>query len=233
MNMINRVRLAIFISSLAGMLQTAPAIAQQWPQKPVKIIVSFPPGTPGDVTVRAIQERMSAALGQPVVIENRPGAGGNIGAEAASNSAADGYTILEGPDTIMTVNPQIYGKLNFRPDNFVPVTMLNPVIQMLACHPSIGVKTVSELITLARASNMNYASGGAGVPGHLAMEMFLFATGLKMTHIPYKGPAPAAQDLLAGQVPCAFLVSAVVAPHVKAGRLIGLGLRIELSELRC
>ena len=202
---------------------TAPAVAQQWPQKPIKIVVAFPPGTPGDITLRGINDKLGTALGQPVVIENRPGAGGNIGAEAVGNSAPDGYTLLQGPDSIMTINPQIYGNTGFRPENMTAVTTLVPGVQMLSCHPSVGVKTVQELITIARIKPMNYASGGAGVPGHLAMEMFLSAAGIKMTHIPYKGPSPAVQDLLAGQVSCAFLTSGVVAPMIKAGKLVGLG----------
>lgn len=220
---ITRTRIWASLLAISFAAISMAAQAQQWPQKPVRIVVAFPPGTAGDITVRGISDKLSTALGQPVVIENRPGAGGNIGAEVVANSAADGYVILEGPDTIMTVNPQIYGKTGFRPENMVPVTTLIPVVQMLACHPSVGVKSVQELIAMARAKPMNYASGGAGVPGHLAMELFLSSAGISMTHVPYKGPAAAIQDLLAGQVPCAFLVSAVVAPMVKAGKLIGLG----------
>lgn len=217
-------RNAIALATLmAASIVAVPAFAQQWPAKTVKIVVAFPPGTPGDIIMRSISERVGSAIGQSVVIENRPGAGGNIGSEAVANAAPDGYTVLEGPDTMMTVNPQIYTKLNFNPDNLIPVITVNPVVQMLACHPSVGVKSVQELIALARSKPMNYASGGPGVPGHLAMEMFNAASGLSMTHIPYKGPAPAVQDLLAGQVPCAFLVSNVVAPHVKSGKLTGLG----------
>ena len=217
-------RNAIALATLmAASVVAVPAFAQQWPAKTVKIVVAFPPGTPGDVIMRSISERVGSAVGQSIVIENRPGAGGNIGSEAVANAAPDGYTVLEGPDTMMTVNPQIYTKLNFNPDNLIPVITVNPVVQMLACHPSLGVKSVQELIALARSKPMNYASGGPGVPGHLAMEMFNAASGLSMTHIPYKGPGPAVQDLLAGQVPCAFLVSAVVAPHVKSGKLTGLG----------
>ena len=216
------------IAALAAVtaLCLAPGVMAQgpaWPAKPLRVVVSFPPGTAGDIVIRGISERVGSALGQPVVVENRPGAGGNIGAEVVANGPSDGHVILEGPDTIMTINPQIYSKTGFKPENMVAVTTLIPVVQMLACHPSVGVKSVPELITMARAKPMNYASGGAGVPGHLAMEMFLSAAGISMTHVPYKGPAAAIQDLLAGQVPCAFLVSNVVAPMVKAGKLVGLG----------
>lgn len=204
---------------------TSSVYAQTWPTRAVRVVVSFPPGTPGDVTVRHLSASVGAALGQPLVIENRPGAGGNVGTEVVANSAPDGYTLLEGPDTIFSVNPLVYGKLNYKPSSLVPLTTLVTFSQMLVCHPSVGVKTVAELTALARAkNNLAYASGGAGVPGHLVMEMYLAAAGIQMTHVPYKGPGPAAQDLLAGQVACAFLVTNAVAPHVKAGRLIGLAM---------
>lgn len=218
---------AYFLSGIAiasALTFASQTHAQTWPTRPVRMVVSFPPGTPGDVTLRTIGERVGNGLGQAMVVENKPGAGGNIGAETVANATPDGYTVLEGPDTIFSINPLVYGKLNFNPDSLVPLTTLVTFSQMLVCHPSVGVKTVAELTALAKNKSLNYASGGVGVPGHLVMEMYLAASGTQMVHVPYKGPAPAAQDLLAGQVACAFLVTNAVAPHVKAGRLTGLAM---------
>jgi tripartite-type tricarboxylate transporter receptor subunit TctC len=196
--------------------------AQGYPNKPIRVIVAFPPGAPHDVIVRLMSDRLVAALKQPLVIENRPGAGGNIAAEYVAKSPADGYTLLATIDTVVTVNPHIYKKLAFRADSdLVPVIYLANTAQTLVCHPSVPAKTLTEFIAHAKANSINYASGGPGVPGHIAMELFLTATGLKMTHVPYKGPAAAMQDVLAGQVPCGFLSTPVVMPHVKTGKLIG------------
>jgi tripartite-type tricarboxylate transporter receptor subunit TctC len=159
-----------------------------------------------------------------MVVDNKPGAGGNIGAEIVANSPNDGYTVLEAPDTVFTINPLVYAKLNYKPESLVPLTALVTFSQMLVCHPSVGVKSVAELTALAKTKSLSYASGGVGVPGHLVMEMYLAAASIQMTHVPYKGPAPAAQDLISGQVACAFLVTNAVAPHVKSGRLVGLAM---------
>ncbi|WP_137894633.1 tripartite tricarboxylate transporter substrate binding protein [Ramlibacter sp. 2FC] len=214
---------AICVAALAlPPLQATAQAPAAWPQKPIKVTVAFPPGTPGDMLVRGMGGPLGNALGQAVVVENKPGAGGNVGTQAVLNTQADGYNVLTGPDTILTVNPQIYTKLSFAPENVVPVTTLGSINLMLACHPSVGVKTVAELTALAKTKQLNYASGGAGVPGHLAIEMYLAQAGIHMTHVPYRGPAPATADLLAGQVGCAFLVTNQIVPHVKSGKLVGL-----------
>lgn len=205
------------LACIFAQAQTAP-----WPNRAIKAVVAYPPGTPGDVTLRLIAERVGAALGQPLIVDNKPGVAGNIGAEIVANSTPDGYTLLESPDATFTINPLIYPKLNFKPDNIVPLTTLVTFSQMLVCHPSVPARTVADLRTYAKTTAISYASGGVGSPGHLVMEMFLAATGTTMNHVPYKGPVPAAQDLLSGQVGCAFLVTNAVAPHVKAGRLVGL-----------
>lgn len=129
---------------------------------------------------------------------------------------------MNAPDTIVTVNPKIYSKQGFNPEQLLPVTTLGTINLMLACHPSLGVRTVAELSALAKARPISYGSGGPGVPGHLAIEMYLNLAGINMMHVPYKGPAPATVDLLAGQVGCAFLVTHQIAPHVKSGKLVGL-----------
>jgi tripartite-type tricarboxylate transporter receptor subunit TctC len=207
------------LACTAAALATA---AQAWPDKPVRLLVAFPPGAPGDVVARLVQPALQRALGQTVVVDNKSGAGGNIGAQEVAR-ATDGHTFLVGPDTMLTVNPHVYGKLTFSPtEDLVPVTYLVRFNQMLVCHPSAGAKSLRELTALARQQKVPYASGGPGVPGHLAMEMLLAATGVEMAHVPYRGPAPAAQDVLGGSVPCGFLAAPVVAPFVRDGKLVGL-----------
>ncbi|VTU41628.1 Bug family tripartite tricarboxylate transporter substrate binding protein [Variovorax sp. RA8] len=213
------------IKGMAAVAVTAISLAagaQAWPTKPVKLLVSFPPGAPGDIVARLLQPQLQQALGQPVIVDNRPGAGGNIGALEVAR-ATDGHTFLVGPDTMLTVNPHLYRKLAFKPiEDLVPVTYLARFNQLLACHPSAGVKSLSEFTALAKKAPFNYASGGPGVPGHLAMELLMSETGATLNHVPYRGPAPATQDLLGGVVPCGFLATPVVGPHVRAGKLVAL-----------
>lgn len=209
--------LGVGVSVMAGS-----AMAQTWPQKPVRLVVSFPAGAPGDTIARLIQPELQKELGQPVVVENRPGAGGNIGAQEVARST-DQHTFLVGPDTMFTINPHVYKKMGFSPlDDLKPLTLLASFNQMLACHPSVGVKTLSGFVAKAKSQAMNYASGGPGVPGHMAMEMLMAETQLRMDHVPYKGPAPAMQDVLAGQVPCGFLAAPAVGPQAKGGKLTAL-----------
>jgi tripartite-type tricarboxylate transporter receptor subunit TctC len=196
--------------------------AASWPQRPIRIVVPHPPGGPSDLIARTVLERLNATLKQPVILENRAGAGGNIGAQEAARSAADGYTWMLGTDTIVTVNPHVYRNMPFKPEDFKPVAILSQFGQTLVCHPSVGVKTLQELITKAKAQPMAYASGGPGVPGHLSMELLQYMGGFDMRHVPYKGPAPAAQDVLSGQVPCGLLAGPTVLPHVRAGKLVPL-----------
>jgi len=212
-------RLRLLSTLLFLCLPTA-ALAQDWPTKPIRVVINFPPGGPSEILTRLVGERLLPTLGQPLVIENKPGASGNIGAEAVAKAAADGYTFGVTPDTLYTVNPLVYQKMAFRPSaDLVPVILLGSFSQMLVCNPSLPVKTLRELIELAKGGKLAYASGGAGVPGHLASELLLSMTGVSMLHVPYKGPAPATADVVAGQVPCGFLATPTVLPHVKAGKL--------------
>lgn len=204
---------ALLVSASASLANDA------WPAKPVRFVVSFPPGTPGDQIIRVIQPGLQQALGQPVVVENRPGAGGNIGMQEVVRST-DGHTALVGPDTMLTINPHLYKKLTYKPiEDLMPVTLLATTNQMLVCHPSVAVRNLSDLIELSRKEPMSYASGGAGVPGHMAMELLLTTTKGRMTHVPYRGPAPAMQDIMGNTVPCGFLASSTVSPIVKDGKL--------------
>lgn len=219
---ITRRLLPLLLASLAGGL-TAPAWAQAaWPERPVRIVLPFPPGGPSDMVIRLAAERMQTALRQPIVIDNKPGAGGNLGAAEVARAAPDGYTWLWGTDTLVTVNPHVYKSLGFAPEALAPVTIGTAFSQTLVCHPSVGVKTLAELVAKARATKMSYASGGAGVPGHLSMELLQSMAGFDMTHVPYKGPAPAMQDVMGGQVPCGLLAGPTVLPQVRAGKLVAL-----------
>ncbi|MEO8527008.1 MAG: tripartite tricarboxylate transporter substrate binding protein [Caldimonas sp.] len=199
------------------------ALAQTaWPDKPIRVIVPLPPGGPSDIVLRSAAEKMQASLKQPIVIENKPGAAGNVGAAEAARAAPDGYTWLWTTDTLLTVNPHVYPKLNFKPEDLQPAMRASSFSQTLVCNPAVGVKSLAELVKRARQQPMNYASGGAGSPGHLSTELFKSVAGIEMTHVPYKGPAPAMQDMLGGQVECGFLAGPTVLPMVRAGKLVAL-----------
>lgn len=200
----------------------APASAQTWPDKPIKVVLPFPPGGPSDIVMRLAAEKMQLALKQPIVIENKPGAGGNLGTAEVARAAPDGHTWLWITDTVMTVNPHVYKNLGFKPEALMPVTVGTSFNQTLVCNPAVGVKTLAELVAKAKADKLSYASGGAGVPGHLAMELLQSMAGFDMTHVPYKGPAPAMQDVVGGQVACGFLAGPTVLPQVRAGKLVAL-----------
>lgn len=207
-------------AALLALAAGAFAQGATWPTRPVKILVGSPPGGPSDITARLFAELLGKRASQPVIVENRPGAGNNLAAGVAAKAEPDGHTLVLSPDTVLTVNPLVYGNQGFdaRTD-LVNVSVLASFSQMLVCHPSTGVKSVADLVAKARTSNMTYASGGPGVPGHLASEMFLQTAGVKMQHVPYRGPAPGTQAVLAGEVNCGFLATPTVLPHVKAGKL--------------
>ena len=199
--------------------QTASAAA--WPDHPIRVVLPFPPGGPSDIVMRLSAEKMQAVLKQPIVIDNKPGAGGNLGSAEVARAPADGYTWLFGPDSLVTVNPHVYKQMSFKVEQLLPVTIATQFNQTLVCNPALGVKTVAELIAKAKAESLSYASGGLGVPGHLSMELLQSMAGFQMRHIPYKGPAPATQDVLGNQVPCGLLAGPTVLPHVRAGKLVG------------
>lgn len=209
--------------TLAAVFAVASSHAQAaWPDKPIRVVLPFPPGGPSDIVMRLAAEKMQATLKQTIVIDNKAGAGGNLGAAEVARAAPDGYTWLWGTDTLVTVNPHVYKALGFKVEDLLPVTIGTQFNQTLVCHPQVGVKTLAELVTKAKATPMSYASGGAGVPGHLSMELLQSMAGFDMNHIPYKGPAPATQDVIGGQVPCGLLAGPTVLPHVRAGKLVAL-----------
>lgn len=213
-----RAALTMLLVLLAG-----PAAAQTaWPERALRVVLPFPPGGPSDMVMRLAAEKMQITLRQTIVIDNKPGAGGNLGSAEAARAAPDGYTWLLGTDTLVTVNPHVYKSLPFKPDDLQPVAIATQFSQTLVCHPAVGVKIVAELVAKAKATTMSYASGGNGVPGHLSMELLQSMAAFEMTHVPYKGPAAAAQDVIGGQVPCGLLAGPTVLPHVRAGKLTAL-----------
>jgi tripartite-type tricarboxylate transporter receptor subunit TctC len=200
--------------------------AQTYPSKPIRMIVPFPPGGTTDILARAIGAELTKAWGQPVVIENRPGAGGNIGSEAVARSPGDGYTLLMGTVGTHGINPSLYKKMPYDAvKDFAPVTLVALVPNILVVHPSVPAKSVAELIALAKKQpgKLTYASSGNGTSIHLSGALFESLAGVQMVHVPYKGSAPAVTDLLGGQVNMMFDNMPSALPHVKAGKLRALG----------
>ena len=207
---------------LGLLLQAATVLAQEWPAKAVRIIVPFPPGGSADLLPRIVGERLAQQWGQPVVIENRPGAAGNIGATAVFQAEPDGYTLLSAPPPPLVINRLIYPKLTYDSTQFVPMTVIAAIPNVLLVHPRVAATSVNELIAYARQNptKLNYASQGSGTTSHLTAELFKsMAGGLQITHVPYKGTAPALADLLAGQVDMMFDNLGVSLPQVKSGKL--------------
>jgi tripartite-type tricarboxylate transporter receptor subunit TctC len=207
---------------LACALLIGSAHAQDlYPSKPLRLILPFPPGGGTDILGRLLAERLAANLGQPVVTENRGGAGGNVGAEAAARAAPDGYTIvLVAPS--LAISPTLYAKLNYDPvKDFAPIGLVASVPNVMITHPSVPAQNLREFIALAKAKpgGMNFGSGGSGTSNHLAGELLNLAAGIKLVHVPYKGVNLAMNGVLAGEVHLAFIGIPVPAPHIKAGRL--------------
>ena len=213
--------LRVLAAVLIG-LTFQPVNAQEWPNKPIRIIVPLPPGGPSDIVLRSAVPKMQQLLKQAIVIDNKPGANGNVGTAEAVRAAGDGYTWLWTTDTTITVNPHVYEKMQFKATDLQPVMRATVFSQTLVCNPQLGVKTLAELIRKAKESQISYASGGAGSPGHLTTELLSATAGIQMSHIPYKGPAPAVQDILGGQVSCGFLAGPTVLPHIRSGKLVAL-----------
>lgn len=201
---------------------SAGAFAQSYPAKPIRFIVPFPPGGGNDTIARLVAQKLSAAAGAQVIVDNRPGAGGTIGAEAAARSPADGYTMFLAGVATHGINPNLRRKLPYDAlRDFNAVSLIASAPLLVVVHPSLPAKSVKDLVALAKArpAQINYASNGAGGSSHLAVELFDMMTGVKMTHIPYKGLAPALTDLLAGEVQVMFSSAVAMLPQVKAGRL--------------
>ena len=207
----------------AGLLLAAATLqAQNFPVKPVRVITPFTAGSAIDTLARVLGQKMGDGWGQQVVIDNRIGANGIIGTEAAAKAPPDGYTIHLGNISTLAVNPHLYLKLPYDAlRDFVPITLAATIPVVLVVHPSLPVKSVKELIALAKArpGQLNYASGGTGSAQHLPMEMLRVESGINIVHVPYKGLGPAFSDVLGGQVPMMFTGVSNVVPHMKPGRL--------------
>lgn len=206
------------------------AQAQEWPNKPLRMIAPFVAGAGPERVIRSITNSLSQRLGQPVVVDYKAGAGGNIGATELARAGADGYSWLIGPDNLVTINPHVYKRTGFEPKDIPAVTLVGGVVHVLVCHPSVGIKSVADLVALAKAKPLSYASGGNGTASHVAMELFLEMAGVSMTHVPYKGPQAATQDLLAGHVPCGFGVQSTVLELVKTNRLTGIAVSTKMRS---
>ena len=195
-------------------------VSAQWPARPIRMIVPFPPGGSTDIATRPVADRLSRALGQSVVVENRSGAGGNIGTEFVAKSAPDGYTVLIAADQVVS-NPHTYRNLGYQTlKDFLPVIQLTRQPVVLAVHPSLGANSVADLVALARQKpGLGFATSGAGSQQHMAGEWFAKLAAIQLTHVPYKGGGQAITDLVAGQVPIGSLGSSPVIPHYKAGKL--------------
>jgi tripartite-type tricarboxylate transporter receptor subunit TctC len=210
----------VFCALALALAWVAPAAAQAWPAKPIRFIVPFPPGGSTDIAARPLAQAVGQALGQSIVVENRAGAGGNIGMDAAAKSAPDGYTVLIASDSLAS-NPHLY-KLAWDPfRDFVPVIQLTRQPVVLAVHPSLGVATLADLVALAKRSpGLAYCTSGAGSQQHFAAAWFARLAGIQLTHVPYKGGGQAITDLIGGQVKICSLGSAPLVPHYSAGKVI-------------
>ena len=214
----NRVLLVTLL--LLGALESG--AADPYPAKPIKLVAPAPPGSPVDVRARWVAEKLAPALGQPIIVDNRAGAGGNIGMELAAKSAADGYTLVIVHHGTMAVNPHLYARSGYDPiRDFTPVTRLLDSVLMLAVNPALPAQSVDELIKLAKArpGQLSYGSSGIGTPPHMAAELFRRIAGIDVQHVPYKGASPALTDLVAGRL--AFTIDSLTMqmPQVKLGKV--------------
>jgi tripartite-type tricarboxylate transporter receptor subunit TctC len=211
-----------FIVSLFAIAFASVAQAQTYPDRPIRLIAPFPAGGLADVLARAVGDQMTKSLGQPVVVENRAGAGGNTGALAVATAAPDGYTLLMSSAGILTANPFLYEKMPFDVETaFIPISNVAEMSMILVVHPNVEAKTLKDLVALAKArpGKLNFGSPGIGTTGHLGLAMFMHAAGVKITHVPYRGAAPAVQDLIAGQIDGVVDNPPTVISHVESGKL--------------
>jgi tripartite-type tricarboxylate transporter receptor subunit TctC len=217
-------------AAVITMLMSPVSAQDAYPSKPVRLIAPFPPGGTTDVLSRIVAQKLADALGRAVPVENRPGAGGNIGHEAAAKSPADGYTLAMSSNAALVTNPHLYKRLGFDPYNdFDPISIVAYAGQVLVVHPSVPAKTVSELVALAKArpGQLTFGSGGKGTPAHVAGEIFKTAGGIDILHIPYKGGIQAVTDCVGGQIAMVFSDMVPAVPQIKTGRLRALAVTSE------
>ena len=223
-------RWLLLAAILAAAVAAEGAAAQTFPSKPIRILVGFAPGGPADVMARLLAPRMSAALGQPVVVDNRPGAGGTIAARAAAESDPDGHTLLLGNTSTLAISPLIYKNIGYDPlKAFAPVARLGTTSNILMVYPKFAANSVGDLIATAKANpgKLNYSSAGIGTPPHLIGEMFKLRAGVDIVHVPYRGGGPSGQAVIAGEVQFTFENPATAIPHVQHGTVRGLAVTSE------
>jgi tripartite-type tricarboxylate transporter receptor subunit TctC len=222
MQVAHRTLIAASLSALALGAIVLPAQAQdKWPSKPITYVVPFPAGGTTDILARLIGQKLGPALGTTVIIDNRPGAGGNIGSELVARAAPDGYTIMGGTISSHSINASLY-KLSYDPlKSFAPITLIGTNANVLVVNPASPFKSVKEMIAAAKAKpgSLSFASAGNGTSQHLSAELFKTMTGIDMVHIPYKGSAPAIQDVIGGQVPLMFDTTVVAGPFIQSGKV--------------
>jgi tripartite-type tricarboxylate transporter receptor subunit TctC len=225
-NRISKFALPLLLGgALAWVAPFAAHAAEDYPSRPIRVLVGFAPGGVNDLVARAIATRLGQRLGQQVVVENRPGAGGNIATELVARAAPDGYTMLLGSVASLAMSPALLGKVPFDPINdFAPITQAVGVSTLIASHPTVPARSLKEFVALAKKhpGKLNYASPGTGSISHLAAELFKKTAGVDIVHVPYKGGAPASVDAIAGQVESLISIISSGAPHVKSGKLRGL-----------
>lgn len=208
----------VLVAALAGP-------AQAYPDKPIRIIAPFPAGGLVDVLARAVGDEMSKSLGQPVIVENKPGAGGNLGAAMVANAAPDGYTLMMTSPGIQSINQFLYKEMPFDPDKaFTPISLVADMPMLVLVHPKTNIKTLKDLIAAGKANpeKLNFGSAGVGTTGHLGQELLVYAAGIKVKHVPYRGAAPAVNDLLGGHLDGVVDNPPIVMAHIKSGALIAL-----------
>lgn len=219
--------IATLLSSTALTSASAQSDAATYPNRPIRMVVPYPPGGGNDLLARLLAEKAQVKWGQTVIVENRSGAGGNIGTEAVFRAVPDGYTLLFGARVPLVINKSLYGKVNFEPELFTPFGIIASGYSVLLVNPNVPATNLQELIAYARANpgKLNYASQGVGTSGHLSTELMNSMANVKMTHIPYKGTGPAMVDLLSGQVQVFFGELSSALPHVRTGkvRMLGIG----------
>lgn len=205
---------------LTALLMSAGAVhAQAWPSKPVRFVNSWPAGGPSDILARAVGDVLQKQFGQPFIVDNKPGAAGNVGADLVAKSAPDGHTLAWGIDTTHTINPHIYKSLPFKDSDLKPLVVVSSSGLLLGVHPSTGIKTAKDWLQAARERTMNFSSGGNGSPGHLWVNMANIGASTRLVHVPYRGNTPAVMAVLAGEVDGGTLATPGMLPHVKAGKI--------------
>jgi tripartite-type tricarboxylate transporter receptor subunit TctC len=221
------VRLALVLIAALAVWQPTPASAQTYPSRPVKFVVAYPPGGAADILARLIGQRLSERLAQPVVIENKPGAGTAIGTDMVAKSAPDGYTILMGTVSSHAINPALNANVGYDPvRDFTPISLVASLPFVLVVHPEVPAKSVAELIALAKAQpgKLNFSSAGNGTSNHLAGELFKSMAGVDIVHVPYRGSAPALADVVAGQITMMFDLTLTSLPQIQGGSVRGLAI---------